>query len=514
MMGEVRFYWALLLRRLPYLLIIVAICTAAGLVLAVTLPPVYRATARLVVESPQIPDDLAATTVQASEVEILQVIEQRLMNRVNLLDLAQKFNVYDGEADMGPDAIVADMRSRISISLPYASPFVSVSFQSFSGQVSAAVTNELVTQILQENVALRTGATSLTLEFFVQEVARLDEELAAQGARILAFKENHKDALPEGLDYRRTRQSSLQERNLQLDRELSGLRDRRTRLVEIYERTGRPDFTGESLTPEQRQLRQLKDQRSAAVVIYSPDHPRVKSLDAQIAALEAANIALGLGTENAPNISAYELQLSDIDGQIDFISEQKTIIQTELNDLAAAIEQTPTNAITLGTLERDYDTLRIQYEQATASLAEARTGDQIEAQSRGRRITVTQQAIAPANPTDPNRKLIAAAGFAGGVGLAFGVFVLLELLNNTIRRPADLVSQLGVQAFGVVPYVQTSGQVALRRILVLCAILAPVLGVCVSLYLIHSHYMPLDLFVEEVGDKLGIDALLSRFGIG
>jgi len=518
MMGDVRFYLTLLLRRLPLLLVIVVICTGIGLVAAITLPPVYRATARLVVESPQIPDNLATTTVQASEVEILQVIEQRLMSRANLLDLAQKFNVYSDRPDMGPNDIVADMRSRIEISLPQVSrnraAFVSVSFLAPSGKMAAEVANELVSQILQENVTLRTSATGQTLEFFKQEVARLDEELAVQGARILAFKEQHKDALPDGLDYRRNRQSSLQERSLQLDRELSGLRDRRARLVEIYERTGRPDFSGESLTPEQRQLRQLKDQRAAALAIYSSDHPRVKSLDAQIAQLEEANIALGLGTENAPNITAYELQLSDIDGQIDFINEQKAIIQSELVGLAKAIEQTPINAITLGTLERDYDTLRIQYEQATASLADARTGDQIEAQSRGRRITVVQQAMAPTHPTDPNRKLIAAAGFAGGVGLAFAIFVLLELLNNTIRQPIDLVNRLGKPAFGTVPYIQTPGEVAIRRGVLLGTVLIPIIGICAGLYLIHSYYMPIDMLVDKVGHKLGIGTLLSRLGIG
>lgn len=518
MMSEVRFYLTLLFRRLPYLLVIVIICTGIGLVMAITLPPVYRATARLVVESPQIPDNLAATTVQASEVEILQVIEQRLMNRANLLDLAQRFNVYAGKPDMGPDAIVSDMRSRINISLPHTShnraSFVSVSFQASTGEASAQVTNELVTQILQENVALRTGATGKTLEFFEQEVARLDDELSVQGSHILAFKEQHKDALPDGLDYRRNRQSSLQERVLQYDRELSGLRDRRARLVEIYERTGRPDFFGESLTPEQRQLRQLKDERAAAAVIYSPDHPRIKALDRQIAALEAANIALGLGTESAPNITTYELQLSDIDGQIEFINQQKDIIQGELVVLAQAIERTPTNAITLGTLERDYETLRVQYAQATASLAEARTGDQIEAQSRGRRITVTQQAVVPTHPTDPNRKLIAATGFAGGVGLAFAVFVLLELLNNTIRRPVDLVNRLGAPAFGTVPYVQTPGEAAIRRGLVLGTVLIPVIGMCAGLYLIHSFYMPIDEFAGKVANRLGIGTLLGWLGIG
>lgn len=522
MMSEVRFYLSLFLRRLHYFVLIILACTAAGVFLAIKLPPVYKAKAQLVVESPQIPGELASSTVQASIAEILEVIQQRLLTRANLLDLSRRFDVYAGQAEMTPDAIVENMRSRIEIQIPFntfnrasnRASFVTVSFAAPTGEMSAKITNELVTQILQENVAMRTNVTGQTLEFFIQEVARLDAEMSDQGARILKFKEAHKDALPDSLDYRRSRQSSLQERLLLLDRELSGLRDRRARLVDIYERTGRSDLAGESLTPEQRRLRQLQDERASALVIYSIDHPRIRSLDGQIAALEAENIRLGLGTETAPNFTAFELQVSDIDGQVAFIEEQKTIISTELDALEKSIEATPTNAITLGTLERDYENLRLQYTQATASLAEARTGDQIEAQSRGQRITVTEQAVVPGSPAEPNRKLIAASGAAAGTALAIGFFLLLEVLNSAIRRPIELTERLGTPAFGIVPYIQTTREIINRRIIVAACVIFPVAGTGIALYLIDQHYLPLDLFFEQIAQKLGIETLLDRFKLG
>ncbi len=518
MMNEFRFYLALFLRRLHYLIFIVITCAAAGVVLAFTMPSVYRAEATLVVESPQIPGELASSTVQAGIVEILEVIQQQMLTRANLLDLARRFNVYADQPDMTPDAIVNDMRARINIELPLhgfgnRASFVTVSFDAPTGQMSAQVTNELVTQILQQNVALRTSVTSQTLDFFVQEVARLDGELGEQGAKVLEFQEANKNALPDNLEYRLNRQASLQERLLQLDRELSGLQDRRARLVEIFERTGRADILGESLTPEQRRLRQLQDELASSLVIYSPENPRIKSLKGQIAALEAANIQLGLGTETAPNITTFELQVSDIDGQIRFIEEAKIAINRELENLNRSIEATPTNAIALGTLERDYENLQLQYAQATAALAEARTGDQIEAQSRGQRITVTEQAVVPTEPADPNRKLIAAAGVAGGVALAVGVFALLEILNSTIRRPAEMERLLNVTAFGTIPYMQTPGQAVFKRTFVVLAVMLPVLAIGVGLYLLHTYHTPIDLLVEKIADRLGLEVMLRRLGL-
>jgi len=463
-----------------------------------------------VVEQAQIPSDLAASTVQASAAEILDLIKRRILTRQNLLDISRRFDVHANER-MTADAIVTDMRQRISMQFPLnnfnnRALFVTVSFDAQTGETSAQVVNELVTQILRQNVEMRTSATGQTLDFFVQEVARLDEEMGQQNARILTFKESNKDTLPDSLDYRRNRQASLQERLLQLERELSGLRDRRDRLIEIYERTGRLDIMGENLTPEQRQLQQLKDELASATVIYSDENPRVKSLKAQIAALEAANIKLGLGTAVAPNVTMFELQMSDIDGQIEFIEKEKELIQDQIDALTKSIEATPMNAIKLGTLERDYENLQMQYTMARASLAEARTGDQIEAQSRGQRITVTEQAIEPASPAKPNRKLIAAAGMAGGIGLSVALFLLLEILNATIRRPAELASRFGATAFGTIPYMRTDQQVSRRRTGMILAVVLPIALLVGGLYVLHVNYMPIDMLLQQIADKVSFNS--------
>ena len=52
-MLDLRFYFALFLRRLPYFLILTVAGAALGVALALTLPPTFEAQARLVVESEQ-----------------------------------------------------------------------------------------------------------------------------------------------------------------------------------------------------------------------------------------------------------------------------------------------------------------------------------------------------------------------------------------------------------------------------------------------------------------------------
>lgn len=508
MIPDVKFYLSLFLRRIHYFLLVFLIFATTGGILAFTLPKVYIAQARLLIESPQIPDDLAASTVRAESYELLRVIQQRLLTRANLLEIAREFDVYEDIAQMSADEIVSDMRNRVRIDIPSQldrTGLIFISFEAQSGITSSQVTNELMTQVLQQNVELRTDVTKQTLDFFENEVARLDADLAEQGARILEFKLEHKDALPESLDYRRDRVSALQERILQINREFASLTERRNRLSELFEQTGRIDLSEASMSPEQRLLRELQGELAAALVIYSPENPRITSLKSRIAALEGrARSQNGPGGEGNELLTAYDLQISDIDGQISFLAEQKELVEAEMKTLLATIDATPENAITLGTLERTYENIRIQFNQATEGLGEARTGDRIEALSKGQRIVVIEPASVPESPAAPNRKLIAAAGVAGGIGAGLGLIFLMELLNRAIRRPIELTNALGVKPFVTLPYMTTPGQVLKRRLIIVLILLAATISVPMMIYLVHTQVMPIDIIIVKLRKMAGL----------
>lgn len=502
---DLRFYVAMLFRRLPYVLAIVFASTLAGLYIAFTIPETYRAEARLLFENAQIPDELAASTVRSSADEALLAVQQRLLTRANLLTLAERFDVFAANPDLPEDVIVLQMLDRAYIYMPPLmgnTGVVSVSFDAGDPVLSADVTNALVEQILQQSVELRTAASGSTLDFFDQEVKRLTDELAVQNSRILEFEEANRDALPESLSYRRGRQEAQQERLSLIERELAGLRDRRQGLVDLYDRTGRLAASVGVLTPEQTQLETLRQELASAVVVLSPENPRVRALQLQVTALEEA-VKEQLGVAGEGTMSSFDLQMADIDGQIDFLIEQKEAIETELNALSASIDKTPSNSIRLGELQGRYENLQVQYDQAVASLAEARMGDRIEVTSRGQRITVIELAVPPTERAEPNRKLITAAGLGAGMLLSIGLVMLLELLNRTIRRPAELVRSLGITPFGTVPYIPTIEELRQKSAARRTATIGVLVAVSALLYILHVAVMPLDTLASTIAAAVG-----------
>lgn len=503
---DLLYYVNLFFRRLPYVILVTAACTMIGLLFAFWLPPVYRAEARLLFENAQIPNELAASTVEASAQENLLEIEQRILTRDNLLAMADKFSIYADVKEAPPELIVDEMRFRIGIDMPRpegGTGVITVFFSAETAELSATVTNDVVQQVLAQNVQIRTDASGNTLQFFEQEVRRLSQEMAEQNAKILEFETANRDALPESLTYRRGRQASQQERLIQVDRELASLRDRRQRLSDLYDRTGRLATTVGDVTPEQVRLEDLRQELASALVILSPTNPRVRALQTQVAALEEA-VKEQLGAAGGGTLSSFEVQMLDIDGQIEYLAEQKNLIEAELAAINASIAATPGNSMTLAILSSDYENLRVQYDQAVASLANARMGDRIELTDRGQRISIIEMAVPPAHRDEPNRKLLVATGFGAGILLSAALVTLLEALNRTIRRPADLSRALGITAFGSIPYYQSKSELHRRRVWLNVGALASLVVLLIVLFGTIVLIMPMENILPALTEMLGL----------
>lgn len=383
-----------------------------------------------------------------------------------------------------------------------------LSFEAGSGEKAAAVLNEYLTLIQQEDIKSRTGRAAQTLEFFEQEVTRLNGELAEKSASILAFKTANSEALPDSLDYRLGQQSQLQDRVGQLDRDIFNLSSQRLRMVEVFQATGQVASSRvEALTPEQQQLETLRSELSDALAIYSAENPRVKLLKARISQVEqivsAQPVAQPAEAPQTGN-SMLDFQLTEIDTRIVSLQEEKTTAASALAKLEATIKLTPANAIRLDELTLNYQNIQLQYNSAVDRLAKASAGERIEFMSRGQKISVIEPPAIPNEPTKPNRLLIAGGGTAFGLFAGLGLVILLEVLNRSIRRPQDLVRALGVSPIATIPYVQTRGEVFARRGRKLILTLLILVCVPAVIYAIHTFYQPLDLIAEKIMNKIGV----------
>ncbi|SDY33072.1 Uncharacterized protein involved in exopolysaccharide biosynthesis [Jannaschia faecimaris] len=493
MMNEIRFYASLFRRRLGWFLLVVLVMTGTGVGVAVSLPPVYAAKARLVVESEKIPDELAASTVQTQALEHLEIIQQRLLSRENLLDMANRLQVY-GSDRPAPDQIVSDMRQRITLEItggqprprdPIKATILIVGFEAETAIMSAAVANELVTRVMAEDVDMRTTVARQTLEFFDQEVSRLQQQLSQSGAVLLAFQQENQDLLPGTRDLRQARVAAIEAELSRIERDTSDLLRERERLTRLHEsirrREGRPNLGYEA--------RQIAALRETLANLPSGD-PGADDIAARINSLTRRMEATeGPGTER----TAYHRHRDEIDARIAEEDVRRIDLVDELEILRTGLALAPVKAAEFASLERDHNNLQALYDQALEAKALAETGDAIESLSKGQRIGVIEQASIPRQPDRPNRKIVAIAGLAGGIFLGLLVVVMMELRLGFLRRPADLERRLGITPIATLPFFEdeetqpvATGRSLQRK---LCVAAAAVIALAVAGGLI-SGYLP------------------------
>lgn len=519
---DMKFYLRMLVRRAPVMLALFLITAAIGIVLALRLPTMFETAARLIVQPQQISEDLATSTVQINALEEVRILQEQLLTRANLLQIANDHNVFEGMDQILPSDIVEDMREATQIiasggNSRSAGPqpvLVSVEFTARTPQIAASVVNDYVTRLLAENARIRAGAAGETLDFFEQEVDRLGTELDIRSDAITSFQRENSDALPDDQEFRLQRLSLLQERLAAAERERRNLQDARQRTIEIFETTGGVTASGTGpVSAEEEELAQLERDLRAALNRFSETAPQVQLLQRRIEGLRteiAEQASLGLETENGEGAAItgpealLELQLAELDARIASLESLATQINDELGGLEDTIARTPLNAITLAGLQRDHENIRLQYDGAIQRLAQASVGERIEVTARGQRINLIEAAATPTSPSSPNRPLIAAGGIGLGLVLAAGFFLLMEMLNQTVRRPVEITKKLGITPLAVLPYMESGRERFMRRSLRIVGALIVLTGIPAALWAIDTYYLPLDLVVDRVLDRIGL----------
>lgn len=521
----------LFVRRLPVMAALVLICGGVATVVAYRLPPTYQTSARLLVEAAQIPEGMVEATVRTDPGEQLQVIEQRLLTRANLIDISNRYDVFENSTEMEPDAIVAQMRESTFIfrsSGRAQATLMTIRFQARTGRIAANVVNDYVTRILETNSDFRRERVEGVLGFFRQEVSRLSDELDKQSAEIAQFRSEHGDALPEDQAFRLSRQTILQERVARLERELAATKNQRRQTRAMFATAAGSTGSGVvavRLTPEQERLRALKLELDDVLSVFSETNPRVVQLRGRIAQLEKQVLAAedarvkslaenfetledgaagAISPETSQQDALMQVTLGEIDTRIASIEQEAATTAKELEAVNAAIMESSSNAIALEALQREYVNTEVRYVQATNNLNQAEMSERVEVSAQGQRIDVIENASVPREPSGPNRLAVSGGGFAVGMGLAAGFFVLLEILNKTLRRPRELESRFGITPIATIPYLESSLRMWLRRSSLIAATIVVLVSVPVGLWWIDTNYIPLQLLVEKGLEKMGL----------
>src|SRR4051812_20561514 len=90
------YYWEVIKRRFLFFLVPFVLLAGAGIAINLLWPATYLSEGKILIQTQQIPRDLVRPTVTSLADERIQVIQQRVLTRDNLVAVVQKFGLFPG----------------------------------------------------------------------------------------------------------------------------------------------------------------------------------------------------------------------------------------------------------------------------------------------------------------------------------------------------------------------------------------------------------------------------------
>lgn len=285
-------------RRLPWFAIPFILIIVVGIGYTLSVPAVYQSSATILIESQKIPEDLVRSTITSYAEERIQLIEQRVMTRAQLLAIADKFALFEDNPNLSPSQKVAILRQKADIEMVDTevqnifeeTTTIAFIIHYFDSRPEKAfqVTNELVTLFLEENVRSRTLSAEEATEFIDEEVSNRDADLRRKEEVIAQFKQDNYTTLPELLRFHLVK---LESTRSELSRAIRQIREaeQETRFLQIEldsrSRGGILADLRRAPTPLE-QYTFLISELQILRARLQPDHPNIRALERQLSLME------------------------------------------------------------------------------------------------------------------------------------------------------------------------------------------------------------------------------------
>ncbi len=363
-----RDYLSIAWRRKFYIIIPFILVVMVTVATVLLLPPVYRSSGTILIESQQIPEELVQSAITSFADERIQVIQQRIMTSQQLMGVIKKYDLYkDLIRTTARSEILADMRERVSIERVSAdlgkkrknkaSALIAfkVSFDHSSPRLAQKVASELVTLFLDENIRSRTVRAEETSDFLKVESDRLGAQIAEMEVRIANYKEENEGSLPQSMVISLQRSVALRSSLRNFDVELNALSERKQLLqidlegAQYKVATGSSGLSNEEVRLREEQLQQkgelqeLQNRFISLSARYGAGHPDVKSAQRQINAFEQEYGNLSDIEELRVQRWEVQLEISDLTAKYSSQHPDVKRLERELEGIDAMIEKSGTS---------------------------------------------------------------------------------------------------------------------------------------------------------------------------
>jgi polysaccharide chain length determinant protein (PEP-CTERM system associated) len=487
-------YIGILRRRRIFLLVVIPAALLLAVYLAYALPPHYRSSATIMLETASVSPDLVRTTVSSYADQQFELVQRRVLTSENLEPLVKEFDPYPDMPELTANAkakkIIEDTLIErvdpVTFEVLQESNAFSIYYHNADPARAKDVAQRISNLFLDFNRLARNERATSAYDFLLSQAQEVERRISEVDLKVAQFKARHGDALPES----QVRNLGAAERASQnifsIEAQIRAAEERRG-LLEVQLSKLSPTL-GSTTGNTQAELAVLQGQLADARVRYTPDHPDVKRLQRQIEALAAKQASEPTASRVVPNNPDY----IGVQSQLDATRREISALQGSAERERAQVYAYEAGAAAAPTVEKEYlelarnrEVLQKQFDDVQAKLRQADVARNLETEQRGDRFTQIRAPNTPDTPYSPNRLGIILLGIVLGGGIAMGLAALAESSDPSVRSVRDLREITSIPAIASLPVMFTETERrrrSIQRISYACVLIAATAFVAATVF--------------------------------
>lgn len=441
-------------RRRWWAIVPAAVTALTTLVVLSAIPNRYKSEATLLVVQQQVPQRYVLPTTTTDIRETLQATTEEVLSRNRLLQIINEFGLYAKERKrLPPEGLLELMRGDIGIQpLESQSPqkdvnSFKISFIANNPQLAQDVTSKLTSLFIEQNLVTREHQATTTTKFLEEQLETTRNKLAAAEEQMRSFKMQYLGELPEQQQGNLAILNGLQTQLQNTLNSLSRAQEQREYLTSL---------TGYRALTIEGDLARLKSEKTALLMLYTPQYPAVEKVNEKIAQTESLLATLrgspapgaadaqpgpvaSAGTDQDPAISLQlKSQLEANRLEIENLTKERQKLKTTIEQYQTRLNQTPVREQQLAGILRNYDQLKQDYSDLLNKESQSKMAADLEKRQEGQQFRMVDQPSLPTIPSSPNRVKISLGGLTGGIALGVVLALCGDLKDRAVRSEKEL----------------------------------------------------------------------------
>ena len=451
-------YWHTLIKRFWTIATVAIIVTTVVAIYSFKTQPIYKATARVQVESEtpmiqSIEDVFQKTSADDTYVQTqIQVLESESLawRTIDELNLRQHLIAPSKLAKISQDQqkvrLIDSFKRKLSVELTPKTRMLAVNYEDADPQLAARVSTTLVNNYIDYNFRQKYDATRQASAWMEQQLDELKAKVESSQQALVAYEREHQLVST-------SEKGSMQEQMLSdLSKDLTAAESDRLQKESLYRevQSNRQQLAtlahNDLLQKLEEKLADLRDQYTETVSQYGPKFPKALRLDQEMQDLrsqieaEQERVLARIRKDYTAAVTRERLASGAVYQQKEAVGAQNQLL-VQHNILAREFESN----------QQLYQSLLERLKNATVSAGLQSTN-----------IHLVDAALPPSDPIRPKKALNIALGLMAGLVMGVMIAFAQEGLDHSVKTAEEVESLLMTPTLAVIPLHRASDEVSWR----------------------------------------------------